>query len=49
MKAKSSPARMREVQRRARKLMEQRGWGYGKAMRMAGWMVAKAAGSQRRA
>lgn len=51
MKAKNSPARRREVQRRARQIMQDRGWGYGKAMRMAGWVVARAAkdGSRRRA
>jgi len=35
---------LREVKRRARILMQRRGWGYGKAMRVAGWQVRKAAG-----
>lgn len=28
--------------------MERKGWGYGKAMKAAGWMVAKAAGDHRK-
>lgn len=45
-KEPSSPRRLEEVRRRARKLQEERGWGYGKAMKMAGWQVAKAAGDR---
>ena len=49
--ARDGPARRREVQRRARLLMESKGWGYGRAMRTAGWLVAVAAkdGVRRRA
>jgi hypothetical protein len=40
---RSSPSRKREVQRRARRIMNEHGWGYGKAMQRAGWIVARAA------
>lgn len=46
MKEPSSPRRMEEVRRRARRLMEKEGIPYGLAMKQAGWMVRKAAGDE---
>lgn len=42
---RSPPRRKVEVQRRARRIMEREGVGYGLAMRKAGWMVKKACGN----
>jgi len=43
----TSKKQLQEVRRRARKIQEKKGWGYGKAMRTAGWMVARAAGERK--
>lgn len=46
--SRNGPKRRREVQRRARRISEVRGWGYGKSMKMAGWLVAKAANERQK-
>ena len=40
------PRRVNEVRRRARRIMERDGVGYGRAMREAGWQVRRAGGDR---
>lgn len=46
MNEPNGPRRKQEVQRRARQIMEKKGMGYGKAMKIAGWLVRNATGNR---
>jgi len=46
MKEANKPRRKRAVQQRARKIMKKNGWGYGKAMKRAGWEVKRLLGER---
>lgn len=41
--AADGPRRKREVQRRARRIIQDRGLSYHRAMRIAGWLTQRAA------